>query len=110
MARIRDDRDSKALTRGMILELLQASVDRERGDGESLATYVDEDLIHLMVGRRYPQTREMLRGNLYYLSDKGFVKFRTVRVGREQSLMWRINAAGTDLLEGNASDVGVHVE
>lgn len=110
MARIREDREAKALTRGLILEVLQASVDRERGDDESMATYVDEDLVYLKVGRRYPQTREMLRGNLYYLCDKKYAKFREVRVGREKNLMWRITAAGTDLLEGNATDVGVHVE
>lgn len=110
MARVRDDREEKALTRGLILEVLQAAVDRERGDSESLETYVDEDLIFLKVGRRYPQTREMLRGNLFYLCDKNFVKQKKIRVGRTESLMWRITAAGTDLLESNSTDVGVSVE
>ncbi len=110
MARIREDREEKALTRGMILEILQASVDRERGDEESIATYLDEDVIVLKVGRRYPQTREMIRGHLYYMQDKGYVKFREVRVGREKTLMWRITANGTDLLEGNKTDPGIHIE
>lgn len=110
MARIRDDREEKFATRGLILEMLQAAVERERGGGESPETYVDEDLLYLKIGRRYPQTREMLRGNLYYLQDKGYVKQKRVRVGRTESLMWRITASGTDVLEGNARDAGVHVE
>jgi hypothetical protein len=94
----------------MILEVLQAAIERERGDRESIETYLDEDLLYLKVGRRYPQTREMLRGNLYYLLDKEYVKQKRVRVGKTESLMWRITAAGTDLLEGNIRDAGVHIE
>jgi hypothetical protein len=89
---------------------LQAAVERERGNEESQETYIDEDLLYLKTGRRYPQTREMLRGNLYYLRDKGYVKLRRVRIGRAESLMWRITASGTDLLEGNIVDPGVHIQ
>lgn len=110
MAKLRDEREEKALTRGLILEVLQASVDRERGDEENVATYLDEDVIYLKIGRRYPQTREMMRGHLFYMKDKEYVKFREVRVGKSKSLMWRITARGTDLLEGNVADAGVHVE
>lgn len=106
----RENRERSQITRGMILAVLQAAVDRERGDQEDPSTYVDEDLIYLKVGRRYPQTREMMRGELYYLRDKGYVKFRTVDVGAHRSLMWRITAAGTDVLEGTASDPGVEIE
>lgn len=108
--RDRDDREQSHLSRGMILEVLQSAVDRERGDAESPSTYIDEALIYSKVGRRYPQTRAMLRGELYYLRDKGYVKFKEVSVGAQKSLMWRILACGTDLVEETKTDPGVRFE
>lgn len=108
--RDKDDREQSQLSRGMILEVLQAVVDRERGDREAPSTYAAEELIYTKVARRYPQTIEMLRGELYYLRDKGYVKFKEVPVGSKKSLMWRITACGTDLLEGTKTDAGVNVD
>ena len=110
MARRSGKAEEHILARGMILQLLQAAVNRERGDKESFSTYVDEDLVYMKVGRRYPQTRETLRGHLYYLRDKGYARFHEVTVGREKSLMWRITADGTDLLDGIKTDPGVCIE
>ena len=106
----KENRERSQLTRGTILEALQAAVDRERGDSESPSTYMDETLLYAVVAPRYPQTMEMLRGELYYLRDKGYVKFTEVKIGAKKSLMWRITAAGTDIYQGTKEDPGVAVE
>ena|SRR3990167_9341990 len=108
--RAKDNRERSQLTRACILEALQAAVDRERGDKESPSTYVDESLLYAVVGPRFPQTLEMLRGELYYLRDKGYVKFKEVKIGAKKSLMWRVTACGTDLVEETKEDPGVRFE
>lgn len=105
----RDEREENHLIRGYALEILDAAASRERGDEDSPSTYVDEEIIFLKAGRRYPQTKEMLRRHLYYLYEKGYAKFKEVKVGAKKSLLWRITAAGTDLLDGTRDDPGVHV-
>ena len=105
----REHREENHLVRGYALGVLDAAASRERGDEESPSTYVDEELLFVKVGRRYPQTKETLRKHLYYLYEKGYAKFKQVKVGSKLSLMWRITAAGTDLLDWTKEDPGVYV-
>ena len=89
MARIlKEQREENHLVRGYALEVLDAAASRERGNEENPSTYVDEELLFVKVGRRYPQTKEMLRKHLYYLYEKGYTKFKEVKVGSKKSLMW----------------------
>ncbi len=96
--------------RGFLLHVLQAQVNRDRGDKEDFSSYLDEDVIYLQIGRRYPQTREMMRGHLYYLYDRRYAKFHEVKVAGKKFLLWRITADGTDVLDGVKDDRGVQVE
>lgn len=48
-----------------------------------------------------------LRGELFYLYDKGLVKFHKTRVGREDFYAWRITAEGVDVYEGSKTVPGV---
>lgn len=104
-------REEAHLSRGMILAVLKASLNLARGDQENIANYLDETVIYAKVGRRYPQTREMLRGHLFYLKDKGYVDFHEVKIGSQgRAFMWRITAGGIDLLDGTYNDPGVQIE
>jgi len=108
--RHQENREESYIVRGRILEALQAQVDRERNDQEGTETYLDEDLLYVMVAKRYPQLRSKFRGELYYLKDMDCVKLKEVKVGAEKSLMWRITAKGRDVLDGTAQLAGVVVD
>lgn len=104
-------REETHLARGMILAALKAATNLPRGDEENISNYLDETVIYAKVGRRYPQTREMLRGHLFYLKDKGYVDLHEVKIGsRDRAFMWRITAVGIDLLDGTLNDPGVTVD
>lgn len=110
-ARAREQREHNHLSRGMILAVLHARANLADGDLDAASSYADEALLWSMVSRRHPQTRSMLRGNLTYLKDRGYVKFREVNVAGDKSLMWRITDKGVDLLKGNVTDdPGVEIE
>lgn len=105
-----EEREESALVRGRILEELYDKARLERGNDEDISTYLDEALLYSRVGRRFPQFLRQLRIELFYLRDRGYVKFREVKTGRKKSLLWRITADGIDLLQGVKEDSGVHVE
>lgn len=106
------DADQARLERGKILQVLQAHANRHREKGEDLSTYCAEALIQATSARfGFPMLMETLRARLYYLRDKGLVKFHEVKEGHQIiGLMWRITASGTDLIEGNVPpDPGIHL-
>lgn len=111
MPRARENREFNHLSRGMVLAVLQARANLAEGDLNSSSSYADEALLWSMVSRRYKQSRGMLRNNLTYLRDRGYVKFTEINVAGEKSLQWRITDTGVDLLEGNVKDdPGVAIE
>ena len=101
--------DESALSRGYILDILDAQAKRDRGNEEDIHTYLIEDVVYLKVGRRFPQSRETMRSHLYYLRDRGYAKCRNVE-GEKNALMWRITADGVDVIEGVKSDKGVLID
>ncbi|SRR5581483_2901319 len=110
MAKATERQTESRMIRGTLLQILHAQVMRERGDEEGLSTYLHEDVIYLKIARRFPQTREMMRGHLYYLRDRNYVKFRDLNIDGKKSLMWRITADGIDVIDGSREDRGIYVE
>ena len=106
------DELTSAVVRGAALRTLRLWLNRDRPAGEdSLEAYMSEDLLQAHVAGfenvRVPIGE--LRAQLTYMQDKGLVKYKEIRIGRETYLRWRILADGVELLEGNRTVPGIRV-
>lgn len=102
------DAAENPLIRRHLLEILQDAVNRQRGPGDDITTYVAESLLQRMLSLRgFALPMERMRGQLYWCKDKGYAKFRETRVGLQKFIAWRITATGSDVLEGTTADRGV---
>jgi hypothetical protein len=96
------------LVRRYILLILDAARTRDRERSEDPSTYTAEELVQLQLKKMgVPMLLAQVRAELYYLHDKGLVKFHKTRVGREDYFTWRIAADGVDVLEGARTVAGV---
>ena len=103
-----DSNAENPLIRRALLELLQSAVNRHRDKGDGVSTYVTESVLQSQLALRgYPLPLERLRGQLFYLRDKDFVKLRETRAGVLRYMLWRITAAGTDVIEGSIAVPGI---
>ena len=96
-----------AVERGIILRILLAHARRERKPGDDISTYCAEPLIQTTArNQAFPMLIETVRDHLYYMRDKGLCKFHEVKSGpKVVGLMWRLEAKGTDLIEGNIDPI-----
>jgi len=96
------------VARRYLLLILDAArtADRERADDSS--TYRAEEVIQAQLRKvGLPLRLAEMRGELYYLYDKGLVKFHRERIGREDYFSWRITAEGVDVVQGTRAVPGI---
>jgi hypothetical protein len=96
--------------RGDLLQLLQDAVNRHRGPGDDIRTYVGEPVLQrLLALRNLPLPIERMRGQLYWLRDRGYVRSSETHVGASIYLAWRITDRGSDVLDRVQTDPAVVV-
>jgi hypothetical protein len=94
--------------RRFLLIILDAARMRERGLGDDTSTYAHEFVIQSQLQKMgLPLSLSKIRGELYYLKDKGLVEFRKTRVHGEDYFQWRIEGGGVDVLAGDRHEPGI---
>jgi hypothetical protein len=100
--------DGLEAVRRFLLRILDAARTRERDTGDETSTYTAEGLVQSQLHKiGVAMTASRLRAELFYLHDKGLVKFHQVRVAREDYYTWRITAEGVDVLAGERDVPGI---
>lgn len=96
------------VVRRYLLKILDAARTHDRERSDDTSTYRGEEVIQLQLRKmQVPMLLAEMRGELFYLHDKGLVKFHRERVGREDYYSWRITADGVDVVQGVQSVPGI---
>ncbi len=89
------------VVRRYLLVILDAARTHDRERTDDTSTYRSEEIIQAQLRKmQVPMLLAEMRGELFYLRDKGLTKFHRERVGREDYYSWRITAEGVDVVQG----------